>query len=70
MRTGAVLRYNRTTEPEIYHGTEALMTGRCGSPGTATIRNLSRKQARFAKTVTSLLTLLSVLGVGVFKIIT
>lgn len=56
MPTGAVSRYKLTTETEIYHLTEVLLrTDAC--PGTATSRKLSRKQERFAKTVTSLFTL-------------
>jgi hypothetical protein len=39
----------------------SFITDSCACPGTAISRKLSRKQERFAKTVTSLFTLLSVL---------
>jgi hypothetical protein len=57
-------------EPEICQGIGVLWRALERSQGPTASRNLSRKQEQNAKTVTSLFTLLSVLGVGVFKIIT
>ena len=61
MRTGVVSRYNLKSEPEIYQGAEALWRAAAGVRVQQVAENYQGSRY-IAKTVTSLFTLLSVLG--------
>jgi hypothetical protein len=63
-----VSRYKAGCEQVTSHGTQGLKTGP-GAVAVQAITNLSWVQERFAKTVTNLLILLSVLGAALIYLI-